>query len=203
LHCTSGGCAQVLTQEREVKLLGALEAIPDQIEKILEDKERLQWFAAKQSNAHDVFFIGRGLDYAVSLEGSLKLKEISYVHSEAYAAGELKHGTISLIEDGTLVISVLTQENLIEKTVSNMVEVKSRGAYLMGLTTYGNYDIEDVADFTTYIPVTDPHFASFSRGDPAPAARILLLGIAWTGRRQAAQPCKERDSGVSITQVVL
>ena len=95
----------------------------------------------------------------MTLEGSLKLKEISYVHSEAYAAGELKHGTISLIEDGTLVISVLTQKALIEKTVSNMVEVKSRGAYLMGLTTYGNYDIEDVADFTTYIPDTDPHFA--------------------------------------------
>ena len=128
--------------------------------KIIEDKERIQWFAAKQANAKDIFFVGRGIDYAICLEGSLKMKEISYIHSEAYAAGELKHGTISLIEDGTLVIGVLTQQELYEKTVSNMVECKSRGAYLMGLTTYGNYNIEDTADFVTYIPRTDPHFAT-------------------------------------------
>ena len=135
-----------------------LRKLPDKIQKIIEDKERIQWFAAKQVNAKDIFFIGRGLDYAVSLEGSLKMKEISYIHSEAYAAGELKHGTISLIEDGTLVIGVLTQSELYEKTVSNMVECRSRGAYLMGLTTYGNYNIEDTADFTVYIPKTDEHF---------------------------------------------
>ena len=134
--------------------------IPDKIEKLLEDKERIQWFAAKQMNAQDMFFIGRGLDYAVSMEGSLKMKEISYIHSEAYAAGELKHGTISLIEPGTLVIGVLTQQNLYEKTVSNMVECKSRGAYLMALTTYGNYSIEDSADFVIYIPKTEPLFAA-------------------------------------------
>ena len=139
-------------------LIEELTALPDKIQKIIEDKERIQWFAAKQVNAKDIFFIGRGLDYAVSLEGSLKMKEISYIHSEAYAAGELKHGTISLIEDGTLVIGVLTQNDLYEKTVSNMVECKSRGAYLMGLTTYGNYNIEDTADFTVYIPKTDEHF---------------------------------------------
>ena len=127
---------------------------------MLEDKERIQWFAAKFANAHDVFFVGRGIDYAVSLEGSLKMKEISYIHSEAYAAGELKHGTISLIEDGTLVIGVLTQSELFEKTVSNMVECKSRGAYLMGLTSYGNYALEDTANFTVYIPKTDEHFAA-------------------------------------------
>ena len=126
----------------------------------MEDKERIQWFAAKFANAHDVFFVGRGIDYAVSLEGSLKMKEISYIHSEAYAAGELKHGTISLIEDGTLVIGVLTQSELFEKTVSNMVECKSRGAYLMGLTSYGNYSLEDTAKFTVYIPKTDEHFAA-------------------------------------------
>ena len=126
----------------------------------MEDKERIQWFAAKFANAHDVFFVGRGIDYAVSLEGSLKMKEISYIHSEAYAAGELKHGTISLIEDGTLVIGVLTQSELFEKTVSNMVECKSRGAYLMGLTSYGNYSLEDTANFTVYIPKTDEHFAA-------------------------------------------
>ena len=142
------------------KMLEELQKIPAKISQILEDKERIQWFASKFANAKDVFFIGRGIDYAASLEGSLKMKEISYIHSEAYAAGELKHGTISLIEDGTLVIGVLTQTELYEKTVSNMVEVKSRGAYLMGLTSYGNYDIEDDADFTVYIPKTDQHFTA-------------------------------------------
>ena len=141
-------------------LIQELTTIPGKISKILEDKERIQWFAAKYANAKDVFFIGRGIDYAICLEGSLKMKEISYIHSEAYAAGELKHGTISLIEDGTLVIGVLTQDHLYEKTVSNLVEVKSRGAYLMGLTHYGNYNIEDTADFAVYVPKTDEHFAT-------------------------------------------
>lgn len=141
-------------------LIAELQTLPDKVARILEDKERIQWFAAKFANAHDVFFVGRGIDYAVSLEGSLKMKEISYIHSEAYAAGELKHGTISLIEDGTLVIGVLTQNELFEKTVSNMVECKSRGAYLMGLTSYGNYSLEDTANFTVYIPKTDEHFAA-------------------------------------------
>ena len=124
----------------------------------MENKERLQWFAAKFANAHDVFFVGRGIDYAISLEGSLKMKEICYIHYEAYAAGELKHGTISLIENGTLVIGILTQDDLYEKTLSNMVECKSRGAYLMGITTYGHYEMEDTADFVTYIPKVDHHF---------------------------------------------
>lgn len=149
-----------ITEEQYTGYIKELQTIPDKIWKILEDKERIQWFAAKQANAKDIFFIGRGIDYAICLEGSLKMKEISYIHSEAYAAGELKHGTISLIEDGTLVIGVLTQPDLYEKTVSNMVECKSRGAYLMGLTTYGNYNMEDTADFVTYIPKTDPHFAT-------------------------------------------
>ena len=135
-----------------------LETIPEKVEKIIEEKERIQWFASKYANASDIFFIGRGIDYAISLEGSLKLKEISYIHSEAYAAGELKHGTISLIEDGTLVIGVLTQPDLYEKTVSNMVECKARGAYLFGLTTYGNYEVEDTVDFATYVPKVDEHF---------------------------------------------
>ena len=145
--------------ENEYKrLIAELEEIPQKIEKVLEDKERIQWFAAKFSSVKDAFFIGRGIDYAVGLEGSLKMKEISYIHSEAYAAGELKHGPISLIEDGTLVIGVATQESLYEKTVSNMVEVKSRGAYLMGLTRYGNYAIEELSDFTVYIPNTEHLF---------------------------------------------
>lgn len=147
-----------IDEVKYLELIQEMAQLPDKIQKIIEDKERIQWFAAKQVNAKDIFFIGRGLDYAVSLEGSLKMKEISYIHSEAYAAGELKHGTISLIEDGTLVIGVLTQSELYEKTVSNMVECRSRGAYLMGLTTYGNYNIEDTADFTVYIPKTDEHF---------------------------------------------
>ena len=149
-----------ITQEQYDGLIAELQTLPEKIQKIIDDKERLQWFASKQVNAKDIFFIGRGIDYAISMEGSLKMKEISYFHSEAYAAGELKHGTISLIEDGTLVIGCLTQPALYEKTVSNMVECKSRGAYLMGLTTYGNYNIEDTADFVTYIPKTDPHFAT-------------------------------------------
>ncbi len=139
-------------------MIGELLALPEKMKRVLEDKERIQWFAAKFANAKDIFFIGRGIDYAISLEGSLKMKEISYIHSEAYAAGELKHGTISLIEDGTLVVSVLTQEGLYEKMIGNMTEVKSRGAYLMGLTCYGNYNVEDTADFTAYIPRTDPYF---------------------------------------------
>ena len=147
-----------VTDEVCKKYLDELETIPDNIEQIMENKERLQWFAAKFANAHDVFFVGRGIDYAISLEGSLKMKEISYIHSEAYAAGELKHGTISLIENGTLVIGILTQDDLYEKTLSNMVECKSRGAYLMGITTYGHYEMEDTADFVTYIPKVDHHF---------------------------------------------
>ena len=133
-------------------------AIPGKMERVLEDKERIQWFASKYASARDVFFIGRGEDYAISLEGSLKMKEISYIHSEAYAAGEMKHGTISLVEEGTLVIGVLTQDDLFEKTVSNMVECKARGAYLMGLTSFGHYSVEDTADFTVYIPRADEHF---------------------------------------------
>ena len=168
--------------------------IPDKIEKILEDKERIQWFAAKVANSKDIFFIGRGIDYAVSLEGSLKLKEISYIHSEAYAAGELKHGTISLIEDNILVIGVLTQSELYEKTISNMVECKSRGAYLMGLTTYGKYEVEDTVEFTVYIPKIDEHFAaslavvplqllgyyvSVAKGLDVDSQEILLNQLQW------------------------
>ena len=149
-----------LTEEQYGELIAKLRLLPEKMSRLLEEKERIQWFAAKFASAKDVFFVGRGIDYAIGLEGSLKMKEISYIHSEAYAAGELKHGTISLIEDGTLVIGLLTQQDLYEKTISNMVECKSRGAYLMGLTTYGNYGVEDTADFTVYIPKTDEHFAA-------------------------------------------
>ncbi|MDD7114282.1 MAG: glutamine--fructose-6-phosphate transaminase (isomerizing) [Lachnospiraceae bacterium] len=135
-------------------LVSELQKLPEKIQKVLDEKERIQWFANKYASSHDVFFIGRGTDYATCMEGSLKLKEVSYVHSEAYAAGELKHGTISLIEDGILVVGVATQQDLYEKLVSNLVEVKSRGAYIMGLTSYGNYAMEDTANFTVYVPKT-------------------------------------------------
>ena len=150
----------VISEERYAALIEELGTLPEKIQKTLDDKERIQWFASKYANAKDVFFIGRGIDYAISMEGSLKMKEISYIHSEAYAAGELKHGTISLIEDGILVVGVATQAALFEKTISNMVEVKSRGAYVMGLTTYGNYNIEDTADFAVYVPQTESFFAT-------------------------------------------
>ena len=142
------------------EMIQELQDLPDKIQSLLGDKERIQWFASKFAASHDIFFIGRGVDYATCMEGSLKLKEISYIHSEAYAAGELKHGTISLVEDGILVASVLTQPHLYEKTVSNMVEVKARGAYVMALTNSGNYDVEDVANFTVYIPKTNPWFTT-------------------------------------------
>ena len=149
-----------INEEQYQDYIAEMQTLPEKIDKIIEDKERIQWFAAKQANAKDIFFVGRGIDYAICMEGSLKLKEISYIHSEAYAAGELKHGTISLIEDGILVIGSLTQDSLYEKTISNMVECKSRGASLMGLTNFGNYSIEDTADFVVYVPKTDPHFAA-------------------------------------------
>ena len=150
----------LIGEERYAELIEELGRLPEKIQKTLDDKERIQWFASKYANARDIFFIGRGLDYAISMEGSLKMKEISYIHSEAYAAGELKHGTISLVEDGTLVVGVMTQKALFEKTLSNMVEVKSRGAYLMGLTLYGNYNIEDNADFSVYVPKTEQYFTT-------------------------------------------
>ena len=142
------------------KMLGDLKRLPDQIELLLNNKERIQRFANRYIGAKAVFFIGRGIDYAISMEGSLKLKEISYIHSEAYAAGELKHGTISLIEEGTLVAAVSTQPALFQKTISNMVEVKARGAFVLAVTCEGNKEIEKAADYVVYIPETNPYFAN-------------------------------------------
>ena len=147
-------------EEKKQELLTEIMTIPDKIRKMLEDKERIQWFASKLAAQKDIFFIGRGIDYAICMEGSLKMKEISYIHSEAYAAGELKHGTISLIENGTFVIGVLTQGRLYEKTLSNLVETKTRGAYLMALTNFGNYSIEDSADFVVYVPKINEMFTA-------------------------------------------
>ena len=149
-----------VTKEELADYLHEIEMLPNQIEALLGNKERIQRFANRFVAAKDVFFIGRGIDYAISLEGSLKLKEISYIHSEAYAAGELKHGTISLIEDGTLVIAVVTQEDLYKKSVSNIVEVKTRGAYVLSVTNDNNIDMEKTADSVIYIPQTNPYFAN-------------------------------------------
>ena len=170
-----------------------LTALPDKIGRVLEDKERIQWFAAKYANAHDMFFIGRGIDYAISLEGSLKMKEISYIHSEAYAAGELKHGTISLVEDNTLVIGVLTQQGLMEKTLSNMAECKARGAYLMGLTSYGHYSVEDAVNFTIYVPKADEHFIGSLAVIP-----LQLLGY-YTSVARGLDVDKPRNLAKSVT----
>ena len=153
-----GKVRSTINEETYKEMVEELQSLPDKIQLVLGDKERIQWFASKFASSHDIFFIGRGIDYATSLEGSLKLKEISYIHSEAYAAGELKHGTISLIEKGTLVIGIATQPDLYEKMVSNLVEVKSRGAYVLGLTTSGNFAMEDTANCTIYVPKTLPCF---------------------------------------------
>ena len=150
----------VVSFEEEKEYVKDLLKLPEQIELLLNNKEKIQHFANRYLAARDVFFIGRGIDYAISLEGSLKLKEISYIHSEAYAAGELKHGTISLIEDGTLVAAVLTQEALYKKTISNIVEVKTRGAFVLAVTNEGNTDIEKAADYVIYIPQTNKFFTN-------------------------------------------
>ena len=173
--------------------ISELTALPDKITRVLEDKERIQWFAAKYANARDMFFIGRGIDYAISLEGSLKMKEISYIHSEAYAAGELKHGTISLVEDNTLVIGVLTQPSLMEKTLSNMAECKARGAYLMGLTSYGHYSVEDAVNFTIYVPKADAHFIGSLAVIP-----LQLLGY-YTSVARGLDVDKPRNLAKSVT----
>lgn len=146
--------------EQFEELLADLKCLPNQIELLLGQKEKIQHFANRYLGARDIFFIGRGIDYAISLEGSLKLKEISYIHSEAYAAGELKHGTISLIEEGTLVVALSTQRELYQKTVSNIVEVKARGAFVMAVTNEENREIEKASDYVVYIPQTNPCFAN-------------------------------------------
>ena len=149
-----------ISEELFASLLEDLKKLPYQIELLLGQKEKIQKFANRYVGAKDIFFIGRGIDYAISLEGSLKLKEISYIHSEAYAAGELKHGTISLIEDGTLVVAVSTQPDLYQKTISNIVEVKARGAFVMAIATEDNVAMEKAADYTIYVPETNPYFAN-------------------------------------------
>lgn len=142
----------MVTSGEYARFINDIESLPEKVSQILKDKQKIQYLASLFYNSKSIFFIGRNLDYAVSLEGSLKLKEISYIHSEAYAAGELKHGTISLIEDGTLVIALATGEELFDKTVSNVKEVKARGAVVMGVTTENQDDMDTVADHIIKIP---------------------------------------------------
>lgn len=149
-----------IDEDRYEQLIGDMLALPAAIETILTDDEWLKWFANKLAGKKDVYFIGRGIDYAICLEGSLKLKEISYIHAEAYAAGELKHGTMSLIEEGSLVIGLITQLHLAEKSLSNLEEVKSRGGQIMTITQEGNFSIEEHSEYTLYIPRTDPYFTA-------------------------------------------
>jgi glucosamine--fructose-6-phosphate aminotransferase (isomerizing) len=149
-----------ISDDKLEEMMLDLKRLPDQIEMLVNNKEKIQKFANRYVAAKDVFFIGRGIDYAISLEGSLKLKEISYIHSEAYAAGELKHGTISLIEEGTLVTAVLTQEDLYQKMISNMVEVRTRGAFVLAITIEGNTEVERAADYVIYIPKNNKYFAN-------------------------------------------
>ena len=183
----------LLDDDKYAYYIKELLSIPSKAEGLLEDKERIQWFAAKYANAHDAFFIGRGIDYSIALEGSLKMKEVSYIHSEAYAAGELKHGTISLIENKTLLVGILTQNRLFEKTVSNMVECKSRGAFLMAVATAGHYEIEDTADFTVYIPRVDEHFAGILAIIP-----LQLFGY-YTSVARGLDVDKPRNLAKSVT----
>ena len=149
-----------VSEEEYKSLLIDLRRLPEQIELLLGSKEKIQRFANRYIVAKSIFFIGRGLEYSLSMEGSRKLKEISYLHSEAYAAGELKHGPISLIENGTLVMAALTQDNLYKKTVSNIVEVRARGAFVLALTNNTHTDIEDNADYVIYIPTTSHYFTN-------------------------------------------
>lgn len=182
-----------LSDERNKKLVEALRTLPDHVAKILEHKEQIQYFASRQFNSRDVFFIGRNLDYAVSLEGSLKLKEISYIHSEAYAAGELKHGTISLIEDGTLVVAVATLDRLFDKTMSNVKEVKARGACVLGLTKEQNTRIEETCDFVFYVPETEDLFL------PSMAVVPLQLFGYYMASMKGCDIDKPRNLAKSVT----
>jgi glucosamine--fructose-6-phosphate aminotransferase (isomerizing) len=157
------GC---MDDEQYKKIIEGLEQIPDAIEHILGNKEAIQRFASLHCNVKNIFFIGRGLDYALSMEGSLKLKEVSYIHSEAYAGGELKHGTIALIEDGTLVVCPMTQDDLMDKMISNIKEVKARGAVVLAIARESNEQVHKVADEVFTIPDVDAFIAPIAAVTP-------------------------------------
>ncbi len=174
-------------------VLEELQNVPEKIDKVLENKEVIQKFASQHYNAKSIFFIGRGLDYALSMEGSLKLKEISYIHSEAYAGGELKHGTIALIEKGTLVICPMTQDDLYDKMVSNIKEVKARGAVVLAVTQRRHSEIEKVADEVIYVPDIDQTVA------PAVAVTPLQLFAYYMAIMKGCDVDKPRNLAKSVT----
>jgi len=166
---------------------------PDKVQELLENKEEFENVAKLLKDEKDVFFLGRGIDYALALEGSLKLKEVSYIHSEAYAGGELKHGTIALIEPGTKVIALLTQEKLREKMVSNVVEVKARGAYVIGLAYEGDQLDSSVFDKVITIPRVSNRVATI------PAAVALQLLAYYTAKEKGCDIDKPRNLAKSVT----
>lgn len=182
-----------LSQEDEKEYTNALTKLPEQISAMIDQKEKIQYYASRFYNSKSVFFIGRGLDFAISLEGSLKLKEISYIHSEAYGAGELKHGTISLIEEGTLVVALATQDSLYEKTISNIKEVKARGAVVLAITEEGHYNIEETSDAVLYIPKTNALFA------PSLAVTLLQLFAYYVASLKGCDIDKPRNLAKSVT----
>ncbi|MGE5328054.1 MAG: glutamine--fructose-6-phosphate transaminase (isomerizing) [Deltaproteobacteria bacterium] len=182
-----------ITKEQGTQIIEHLKQLPDKVAEVLEHMEKIQYFAANHYNAKDIFFLGRGLDYTVALEGSLKLKEISYIHSEAYAAGELKHGTIALIEKGTLVVALATQEELFDKMLSNIKEVKARGAVVLAVAQEGGSEIEKVADFVLYIPKTEDVLSSILTVIP------LQLFAYYVAVQKGCDVDKPRNLAKSVT----
>jgi glucosamine--fructose-6-phosphate aminotransferase (isomerizing) len=175
------------------ELIAAVKELPGKVEHILQHTEQIASIAQQISGYENLFFIGRGQDYAVAMEGSLKLKEISYIHSEAYAAGELKHGTLALIEEGTPVIALVTQQSLKEKTMSNMKEVKARGAQVIALTLEDHSELGDCADLTLKIPNTMELFT------PALSVVPLQLLAYYTAVIRGHDVDKPRNLAKSVT----
>ncbi len=184
---------ECISKEKYAKYIKELKKVPDMIEKSLKAKDKIQKFVSSHYNARSIFFIGRGLDYALSMEGSLKLKEISYIHSEAYAGGELKHGTIALIEDGTLVVCPMTQDSLKEKMISNIREVKARGAVVLIITQEKNKDVDDIADMVIKIPNVNSFVA------PILAVTPLQLFAYYMAVAKGLDVDKPRNLAKSVT----
>ncbi|MFV0314472.1 MAG: SIS domain-containing protein, partial [Anaerotignum sp.] len=182
-----------IAEEKWQEYLNELQQLPNKTEEVLHLNEDMARLAKKYANSKDSFIIGRGLDYAAAMESSLKLKEISYIHSEAYAAGELKHGTISLIEEGTLVIAIATQERLFEKLVSNVKEVKARGANVIAIVTEGTREMEDVADEVIYLPKASDIFTSSYNVLP------MQLFAYYTAVERGCDVDKPRNLAKSVT----
>ncbi len=183
----------IITKDECKRLVSVLQNIPEKIEEVLNDKDGVSYVASQLMNADNLFYIGRGLDYALSMEGSLKLKEISYIHSEAYAAGELKHGPISLVNDGMPVIAVATQRELFDKTISNVKEVKARGAKVILITHSSMTVDEDAADFVIGLPTTDDMLM------PMIAAVPLQLIAYYTSVLKGNDVDKPRNLAKSVT----